>query len=53
MLDLQPGVHFQKVEIAILVDEELDRTGADIPASLGGRDRRRAHIFTQFTRYER
>jgi hypothetical protein len=27
MLHLQAGVHFQEVEIAVLVDDELDRAG--------------------------
>ncbi len=30
MLDLQPGVHFKKIEIAVAVDDELDRAGRAI-----------------------
>ena len=30
MFDLQPRVHLQKVEVAILVEKKFDRTRADI-----------------------
>ena len=43
MLDLQAGVHFQEVEVAILVDDELDRTGAAVADGLGQGDRLLAH----------
>ena len=42
MLDLQPGVHLQEVELAVLVDE-LDRAGVDVAARLGHLDRGLAH----------
>jgi hypothetical protein len=47
VLDLQPRVHFQKVEAAFAVEQELDRAGADVLHGLGGSHRRRAHACTQ------
>ena len=32
MLYLQAGVHFQKVEVSVLVDQELDGAGAFVVA---------------------
>ncbi len=43
MLDLQPRVHLQKVEIAVAVDDELHRAGAPVADRLGKRDGLRAH----------
>ena len=42
VLDLQPGVHLQEVELAVLV-EELDGAGVDVAARLGDLDRGLAH----------
>ena len=42
MLDLQPGVHLQKEEVAVLVDE-LHGAGVDVAAGPGDLDRRLAH----------
>src|SRR5690606_13702076 len=36
VLDLEPGVHLEEVELAALVDEELDGAGVGITARLGG-----------------
>jgi hypothetical protein len=35
MLDLQAGVHLEEIELAILVDDELDRAGALVLHRLG------------------
>ena len=43
MLDLQARIHFQEIEIARAIDDELDRAGAVITHGLGQRDRLRAH----------
>ena len=48
MLDLEPGVHLHEPECIApeasrAVDDELDRTGADITDGLGGFDRRFSH----------
>ena len=42
VLDLEPGVHLQEEEVAVLV-EELDGPGVHVAAGLGHRDRRRPH----------
>ena len=40
MLDLEAGVHLEEVEASFVgVEQELDRAGVDISASLGGRQR--------------
>ena len=39
VLDLDPRVHLQEVEGAVLVEDALDRTGVDIPGLLRERDR--------------
>src|SRR6056297_517801 len=46
MLDLQPGVHFEKVE-AVRVDQELDGAGTDIVHRLGRADRRGQEVAAQ------
>ena len=43
MLDLQPRVHLHEVELAVGVEQELDRAGADVADGSRQRDRRRAH----------
>ena len=43
MLDLQAGVHLEEVELAVLVDDELDRAGALVFDRLGQRHRLLAH----------
>ncbi len=45
MLDLQPGVHLQEVEVAVLVDDELDGARRLVIHGLGERHRLRAHVF--------
>ena len=44
MLDLQPRVHLQKIEAAVLGGDELDRAGAVVADGLGERDRLLAHF---------
>ena len=36
VLDLQPGVHLQEVELAVIVGEELHRSGAGVADRAGG-----------------
>ena len=43
MLDLQPGVHLEEIEVAVLVDDELDRAGALVVDGLGQRHGLLAH----------
>ena len=43
MLDLQPRVHLEEIEVAVLVDDELDRAGALVVDRLGQRHRLLAH----------
>ena len=52
MLDLQARVHFEEVEIALAVDDELDRPGAVIVHGLGQRDRLLAHRLARLGREE-
>ena len=37
MLDLEPGVHLEEVELAVLAEQELDRAGAAVAATERGR----------------
>ena len=53
MLDLQPRVHLEEVEIAILVDDELDGAGAVVADGLCQRDRLLAHRLARFRIEER
>ena len=53
MLDLQAGVHFEKVEVAILVEEKLDRAGADIVAGARSEDGGGAHGLAQLFGHHR
>ncbi len=43
MLDLQPRVHLQEIEAAVLAGDELDGAGAIVADRLGERDRLLAH----------
>ena len=43
MLHLEPRVHLEEIEIAVLVDDELDRAGGVVADRLGQRDGLRAH----------
>ena len=47
VLDLKPGVHLDEVEPIVLVDEELDGSGARVPDRLRQRDRRLRHRLTR------
>ena len=44
MLDLQPGVHLQEIEAAVLAGDELHRAGAVVADRLRERDRLLAHF---------
>ena len=48
VLYLQAGVHFQEVEIAVFVNQELHGTGAFVTAGQGRFDGGFAHGFAQF-----
>src|SRR5580700_2014748 len=48
VLDLKPRVHFEKIEIALLVDDELDRAGRAIIDGPRQRDCLPAHRFAGF-----
>ena len=43
VLDLEPGVHLQEVEVAVPVDQELHRARADVAHRLGGAHGHLAH----------
>ena len=43
MLDLEPRVHLQEIELAVLVDDELDGAGRVVADGLGQRDGLGAH----------
>ena len=43
MLDLDSGVHLEEVELALGVEKELDRAGADVVHGFGGAHRGLAH----------
>src|ERR1051326_752257 len=47
MLDLDALVHLQKVEVAVIIDDKLDRARVRIIRLLGNLDSRFAHSFTQ------
>ena len=44
MLDLDAGVHFEEVEVALGVDQEFDRAGVGVVDGLGGLDRDFTHL---------
>src|SRR5262249_56278393 len=44
MLDLQPRVHFEKIEALVLADDELDGAGGVVADGLGERERLLAHF---------
>ncbi len=47
MLDLDAGVHLHEVERLVLVEEHLDRSGADVVDRLGSAHRGLTHFFAQ------
>src|SRR5712691_9615809 len=47
VLNLESGVHFQEEEPASLVEDELDRPGADVPDRRGKSNRRLPHALAQ------
>ena len=49
MLHLDAGVHLHEVEVAALVDQELDRPGADVVDRFGGQHGGIAHALTQIS----
>src|SRR5213594_3433193 len=46
MLDLEPGVHLEEIEPAVLADDELHGAGISITGLSCDRDRRGRHAFT-------
>ena len=48
MLYLQTSIHFEEIEITMLVDEELDGSGAFIMNSLSRSYRSLTHLLTKF-----
>ena len=50
MLDLQAGVHFHEIELAALVEQELQRAGPLVAQRADGGDRDLAHPRTQLWR---
>src|SRR5262245_8008512 len=53
MLDLKPSVHLEEVEIALLVDNELDGTGRVVADGLGERDGLGSHRLARLSVEER
>ena len=53
MLHLQPGVHFQQVEVARRIDHEFDRAGGAVADGFRQRNGGAAHFGAQFRRHER
>ena len=53
MLDLQAGVHLQEIEVALGIDDELDRAGGLVLHRLGERDRLLAHRLARLLVQER
>ena len=47
MFHLDPGIHFNKVEVALGVEQKLNRPDIGIADRLGGLDRHGAHPFAQ------
>ncbi len=47
MLDLDAGVHFHEVERFVLVQQHLDRAGADVVDRFGALHRRVAHLLAK------
>src|SRR5262249_49271801 len=47
VLDLQPRVHFEKIEALVLPDDELDGAGRVVGDGLGERDRLLAHFLAR------
>ena len=47
MLDLQPRVHLEEIEAAVLVEQELDRAGVGVADRPGDRRGRRGHRAAQ------
>ena len=48
MLHLQPRIHFQKVEIAVVVGEELDRARVEVTRRARSQNRGFAHALPHF-----
>ncbi len=47
MLDLQAGVHLQKIKLPIRSEDKLDRPGTGIMHCAGQAQRRRRHLFAE------
>ena len=48
MFDLQAGIHFQEIEIAVCVGEEFDGAGVAVAGGFGRLDRRLTHAAAHF-----
>ena len=48
MLNLQPGIHFQKVKVQLFIHQKLHRSCVAVPASLCNIDGSFAHFFPDF-----
>ena len=53
MLDLYSGIHLHEVEVAVLVNEELDSTCVVVAALLSGCNCRSAHFCAKLGAYDR
>jgi len=53
VFDLQARIHLQKIEVPVLVDDELDRAGTVVTNGLGERDRLLTHRATRALIQER
>ena len=52
VLDLNAGVHLAEVEIAVVIDQEFDRTRVAVADALCQRNSRRGHLLAQLGRDE-
>src|SRR5579884_1745330 len=53
MLDLQAGVHFEEIEVVMLVNEKFDGAGIGIAAGASEAHRGVAHFFAEFGSHDR
>src|SRR5665648_26986 len=52
MFNLKPGIHFQKVEIPIVINQKFYGSGSFVIYGTGGFNSIFAHFFTQFGRHQ-
>jgi len=53
MFDLESGVHFEEIEVAVFVHEKFDRSRPDVTDCPGRRRRGLSHFLSQFVGQER